>query len=101
MSDVATQARSLAAVCGDALVGSVLRRLAEIELGRIDLAIERVRKELAPFESRFGRESLATWEAWQSGDLGDDADLMEWMALTENFQLLLKKKAELVASFQR
>ena len=48
MSDVATQARSLAAVCGDALVGSVLRRLAEIELGRIDLAIERVRKELAP-----------------------------------------------------
>ncbi|TAN49546.1 MAG: hypothetical protein EPN21_11575 [Methylococcaceae bacterium] len=100
MPDVATQARSIAAVCGDALVGSVLRRLAELELGRLDLAIERARKELVPFESRFGRDSMATWEAWQSGDLGDDADLMEWMALTENFRLLLGKKAQLAASFR-
>jgi hypothetical protein len=99
MSDVATQARSIAAVCGDAVVGSVLRRLAELESGRYDLAIEQVRKELAPFESRFGRDSMAAWEAWQCGDLGDDADQMEWMALTENLQLLLNKKAELAASF--
>lgn len=95
MSDVATQAKRIAAVCGDVVVGSVLRHLTELELGRYELAIEQTRRELAPFESRFGRESLAAWEAWQRGELGDDAEVMEWMALTENLRLLLDKKAAL------
>ena len=87
MSNVANQAEGTAAVRGEERVSSTPRHLAELELGRYDRAIEEIRRELGPFESRFDRESLSAREAWQEGELGDDAEVMEWMALTENLRL--------------
>lgn len=103
MLDIATQAQNIAKICGDALIRAMLNRLVELELGRFDLAIKQTRQELTPFETHFNKDSLATLKTWHNGnyaELADDGDLMEWMALTENLQLLLNKKAKLIASIQ-
>jgi len=101
MSNIALRAQGIAGVCGEELVESVLRRLAELEIGRYDLAIDAARRELAPFESRFARDSISAWESWQRGELGDDAEVMEWMALTDNLRLLLEKRAVLAAGLEK
>lgn len=67
-----------------------LRKLAEIESGKYALQMNRIKAELIPFENRFGKDSRTAWDEFQSGKLGDDGDIMEWMMLFENYLALEK-----------
>ena len=58
--------------------------MADIEIKHCMLNIEKLRKELLPFEKRFQMTSAEAWEKYNNGLLGDDIDIMEWMGLYES-----------------
>lgn len=55
-----------------------------MEASKCLLKINKVKDELAAYESRHGMSSDKAWESFTRGELGDDMDVMEWMALYEN-----------------
>jgi hypothetical protein len=89
--NVQTVSKDLADIVGASFVQDTLKKLAIIELERYSLKMKKLRAELAHFEKGFQKSSEATWEEFKSGKLGDDADLMEWMMLFENYQELKKR----------
>lgn len=46
--------------------------------------INDLKDEISHFEIRFCLSSEDAWQAYHRGELGDDMDIMEWMALYEN-----------------
>ncbi|MFV9691677.1 MAG: hypothetical protein ACNY01_12030 [Desulfobacteria bacterium] len=82
--DIVTQVKELSSILGEIRIGNTLRKLAGIEAGRCLTRIERTKKELSVFEGRFQMESGTAWDEFNQGKLGDNADIMEWMALYEN-----------------
>jgi len=77
-------------IVGMPLVQETLRKLAMVEAGKYALQMNRVKTELIPFENRFRKDSRTAWDEFQSGKLGDDGDIMEWMMLFENYLALEK-----------
>ncbi len=80
----------LADIVGISLVQETLKKLAVIEADKYALQMNRIKAELIPFENRFGKNSRTAWDEFQSGKLGDDGDIMEWMMLFENYLALEK-----------
>jgi hypothetical protein len=79
-----TQVRQIMNVLGEGKVMDTLKRLKEMEESKSLLKINKIRGELAAYESRYGMSSDTAWERFNHGELGDDMDVMEWMALYEN-----------------
>lgn len=73
-------------VLGENRVRSALETVRDVEAGRRLLKIQRLRRELCEFEEKFEMESAEAWKRFNDGELGDDMDVMEWMALYENLQ---------------
>ena len=69
---------------GEQRVKSTLRKMADIEISHCRLDLKKAREALRPFEDRFQMASRDAWEKYNSGRLGDDLDIMEWMGLYEN-----------------
>ena len=86
-----TRSRKIADIMGEAVVHSTLKKMAQFEMGKCLQKTEHLKKELAPFEERFGMNSQSAWAAYQSGKLGDDGDIMEWMMLFENILALQRQ----------
>jgi hypothetical protein len=61
----------------------VLVKLLDIALSQYRLRMERYLHDLADFEKRYGMESSAFYRRFESGELGDAADLFEWAGLYE------------------
>jgi len=78
------QIRELTDIFGELKIRNTLKKLAEIEAGRFSKKIRQVRNELLLFEERFQMTSEEAWSQFNSGKLGDDMDIMEWMGLYEN-----------------
>lgn len=90
--NIETRSRKIADIMGEAVVHSTLRKMAQIEMGKCLQKTEHLKKELAPFEQRFGMSSQDAWAAYQKGNLGDDGDIMEWMMLFENLLALQRQQ---------
>ena len=83
--------QEIADVLGPERIKDTLKKLSEIEAGRRLIDIKKLKSEMSSFEKRFNMSSEDAWRAYNRGDLGDDMDIMEWMALYEN---LLEYQAE-------
>jgi hypothetical protein len=79
-----TQVRQIMNVLGEGKVMDTLKRLKEMEASKCLLKINKVKGELVAYENRYGMSSDKAWDSFNHGGLGDDADVMEWMALYEN-----------------
>ena len=82
--DIETRVREFADIFGESRIIQALNKLAEIEASRCQRKIELIRQELALFEKRFDMASETACIRFESGDLGDSPDIMEWMGLYEN-----------------
>jgi len=69
---------------GEQRVKSTLRKMADIEISHCRLDLKNAKAALHPFEKRFQMTSIDAWERFNSGRMGDDLDIMEWMGLYEN-----------------
>ncbi len=81
-TDAATE--EFSSLFGEQRVKSTLRKMADIEISHCRLNLKNARKALRPFEDRFQKTSRDAWEEYNSGRLGNDLDIMEWMGLYEN-----------------
>jgi len=86
--NVQTKLQEISELVGEPLVYETLAKLLQIEKTKCLRKIERLKNELSPYEERFGMSSLDAWNTYRIGKLGDDMDVMEWMALVENFNAM-------------
>lgn len=98
--NVQTKLQEISQLVGEPLVYETLAKLLQIEKTKCLRKIERLKNELSPYEQRFGMNSLDAWNAYRAGRLGDDMDVMEWMALVENFNAMEEYYQRILASEQ-
>lgn len=70
---------------------SVLGKVLDVALSRHRLRLERYTRDLREFEQRYGMESSAFYQRFESGELGDAMDFFEWAGLYELRKDLLEK----------
>jgi hypothetical protein len=64
-----------------------------LHLQKYERELEAVRQELAPFERQHGMSSEECHRQFSRGELGDIAEIMEWMGLYDN-ALLYQERIE-------
>jgi len=79
-----TRVKKISEVLGEERVLSTLKRLIQLEADHCLYEIEQIQWELIPFEKQYSMKSETAWNEYNKGRLGDDADVMEWMAVYEN-----------------
>ena len=75
------------------LADQALRKLIRLQLQKYEKQMEEVLKELEPFEKQYGIDSEECHRRFVAGELGDAADIMEWMGLYDNM-LLYRERIE-------
>ena len=83
-----TRIQQVTTILGESLVVETITKLAQIEGQKCLRKIDRLKSELARYEKQFAMNSKEAWSKYQDGMLGDDFDVMEWMALFENLMAL-------------
>jgi len=67
-------------------IDATIDKLIAIERIRIGKEVESLAESLAEFEHRYGLSSKLFFEKFQSGQMGDDADMFEWSAIFQMWQ---------------
>lgn len=80
--------QQMTTILGEALVVNTMHKLAQIEAAKCLRRMTRLQAELGQYETHFALTSEDAWQQYQAGALGDDFEVMEWMALFENFRAL-------------
>jgi hypothetical protein len=76
-----------------ALADQALRKLIHLQIQKYEKQLAEVQKELKPFEEQYGMRSEKCHQRFVAGEMGDAADMMEWMGLYENV-LLYRERIE-------
>jgi hypothetical protein len=78
---------ALEKVGAGALADQALLKLVRLHLQKYEKHLTEVQKELEPFEQQYGISSEECYHRFMAGEMGDSADLIEWMGLYDNFLL--------------
>jgi len=93
MSALHKRIEAIEKVGAGALADQALRKLIRLQLQKYEKQLEEVRRELEPFEKQHGMSSEECHRRFMAGELGDDADIVEWMGLYDNV-LLYQERIE-------
>ncbi len=93
MSALQKRVEAMQKIGAGALADQTLRKLIHLQLQKYEKQLEEVRKELEPFEKKYRMSSEECHRRFMSGELGDDADIVDWMGLYEN-ALLYRERIE-------
>ena len=72
----------------DTFLDNALRKVIERQLERDEADLQRVNEALAAFERQYSLHTDEFWQKYQSGQLVDSADFMEWNAFCKMRQRL-------------
>ena len=75
-----------------------LLKLIRLHVQKYEKHLADVQQELAPFEQQYGLSSAECHRRFLAGDMGDSADIMEWMGLYEDALLYYERLATLRAA---
>ena len=75
------------------LADQALRKLVHLQLHKYEKHLEEVQRELEPFEQQYGMRSEECHKRFMTGEMGDTADIVEWMGLYDN-ALLYKERVD-------
>ncbi|MCB0024697.1 MAG: hypothetical protein KDD91_16795 [Caldilinea sp.] len=64
----------------DSFIDNALRKIVERQVERDEADLQRIEGELRRFETAHKLSSDEFWQQFQSGELSDSADYMEWNA---------------------
>src|SRR5262245_47720773 len=78
-----------------ALADQALRKLIRLHLQKYEKQLVEVQKELEPFERQYGLSSEECYRRFTAGEMGDAADIMDWMGLYDNLLLYREQIATL------
>ncbi len=77
------------------LIDSTLDKLAEIELFGLRKELREVRARISGFEIQYNMTSENFLRKFDSGEIGDEADFVEWFAYSD-MEVALRKKMEIL-----
>jgi hypothetical protein len=81
-----------------AVADQALLKLIRLHVQKYEKHLAEVRRELEPFEQQYGLSSAECHRRFLAGDMGDSADIMEWMGLYEDALLYHERLATLRAA---
>ena len=77
------------------LADQALLKLVRLHLQKYEKHLTEVQKELEPFEQQYGISSEECYQRFMAGEMGDAADIVEWMGLYDNV-LLYRERIEML-----
>jgi hypothetical protein len=86
VSSVIEKLDVLRRVGAEELVDQALTKLIQMEIERTSSEQERLKRILSDFERRYGISSEEAYRKFESGELGDNADLFEWTGIYEIYR---------------
>jgi hypothetical protein len=98
MSVLHERAEALEKIGAGALAEQALLKLIRLHLQKYEKHLTEVRKELEPFEQQYGISSEECYRRFMAGEMGDAADIVEWMGLYDNVLLYRERLATLRAA---
>lgn len=78
-----------------ALADQALRKLIRLHLQKYEKQLAEVHRELEPFERQYGLTSEECARRFAAGEMGDAADIVDWMGLYDNVLLYRERIATL------
>ena len=100
MSTLLEKAEAMRKVGASDRAEQALSKLIQMHLQKYEQHLHAVRRELEPFEKKFGMLSEEGYQRFNAGELGDDAEIMEWMGLCEDAQLYQERIDTLKAALK-
>ena len=76
-----------------ALADQALLKLVRLHLQKYEKHLAEVQKELEALEQQYGISSEECYQRFMVAEMGDTADIMEWMGLYDNL-LLYRERIE-------
>jgi hypothetical protein len=81
-----------------ALADQALQKLIRLHVQKYEKQLEEVQRELEPFERQYSMSSEECHRRFMAGELGDAADIVEWMGLYDNVLLYRERVETLLAA---
>ena len=97
MSTLQQKITAIEKVGAVAVADQALLKLIRLHVQKYEKHLADVQQELAPFEQQYGLSSAECHRRFLAGDMGDSADIMEWMGLYEDALLYYERLATLRA----
>jgi hypothetical protein len=97
MSTLQQKIMAIEKVGAVAVADQALLKLIRLHVQKYEKHLADVQRELAPFEQQYGLSSAECHRRFLAGDMGDSADIMEWMGLYEDALLYYERLATLRA----
>jgi hypothetical protein len=98
MGTLQQKVEAIEKVGAGALADQALQTLMRLHVQKYERHLADVQRELAPFEQHYGLSSAECYRRFMAGEMGDSADLMEWMGLYEDVLLYQERMATLRAA---
>lgn len=93
MSALQRKVEAMEKIGAGALADQALQKLIRLHVQKYEKQLEEVQRELEPFERQYGMSSEECHRRFMAGELGDAADIVEWMGLYDNV-LLYRERIE-------
>jgi len=98
MSTLWQKVEALEKVGAGAVAGQALQKLMRLHIQKYERHLADVQRELEPFEQQYGMISAECHRRFLAGEMGDSADVMEWMGLYDDVLLYQERLATLRAA---
>jgi len=93
MSALQRKVEAMEKIGAGVLADQALQKLIRLQVQKYEKQLEEVQRELEPFERQYGMNSEDCYRRFMAGELGDAADIVEWMGLYDNV-LLYRERIE-------
>ena len=100
MSLLHERVEALEKIGAGALAEQALLKLMRLHVQKYEKHLTEVQKELEPFEQQYGISSEECYRRFMAGEMGDAADIVEWMGLYDNVLLYQERLATLRAAVE-
>ena len=87
MSTLRQKVEAMEKVGAGEAADQALQKLLHLHIQKYARQVAAVQRELAPFEQQYGMLSGECYRRFLAGEMGDSADIMEWMGLYEDVLL--------------
>ena len=98
MSTLQQKVEAMEKVGAGDVADQALHKLIRLHMQRYERQMDIVQWELAPFEQQYGMSSAECHRRFSAGEMGDSADIMEWMGLYEDVLLYQERLGTLRAA---
>jgi hypothetical protein len=98
MSALQRKVEAMEKIGAGALADQALQKLIRLHVQKYEKQLEEVQRELEPFERQYSMSSEECHRRFMAGELGDAADIVEWMGLYDNVLLYRERVETLLAA---